>query len=64
MKGLFVGVSWMGEAVDAMAKPRAWKGDCISKPGAFPSGPFMEMMADCGFPYSIKEMQINYPFPC
>lgn len=33
-----------------------WKGVGVLGPEAFPSEPFMEKMADYGFPYGIKEM--------
>jgi len=34
----------------------AWKGVGVLGPEAFPPDPFMEKMADYGFPYGIKEM--------
>jgi len=33
-----------------------WKGVGVMGPEAFPSEPFMEKMAEYGFPYGIKEM--------
>lgn len=33
-----------------------WKGEGVLGPEAFPPDPFMEKMADYGFPYGIKEM--------
>jgi saccharopine dehydrogenase (NAD+, L-lysine forming) len=35
-----------------------WKGVGVLGPEAFPSEPFMEKMADYGFPYGIKEMAV------
>jgi saccharopine dehydrogenase (NAD+, L-lysine-forming) len=34
----------------------SWKGVGVLGPEAFPPEPFMEKMADYGFPYGIKEM--------
>jgi saccharopine dehydrogenase-like NADP-dependent oxidoreductase len=39
-----------------LVKHGQWKGVGVLGPEAFPSEPFMEKMADYGFPYGIKEM--------
>jgi saccharopine dehydrogenase-like NADP-dependent oxidoreductase len=35
----------------------AWQGKGVLGPEAFPAKPFMDKMADYGFPYGIKEME-------
>lgn len=39
-----------------LLKHGIWKGEGVLGPEAFPPDPFMEKMADYGFPYGIKEM--------
>jgi saccharopine dehydrogenase (NAD+, L-lysine forming) len=39
-----------------LLKSGEWKGTGVLGPEAFPPDPFMEKMADYGFPYGIKEM--------
>ncbi|MEY2819092.1 MAG: hypothetical protein RL275_2555 [Chloroflexota bacterium] len=39
-----------------LIKQGVWKGNGVLGPEAFPPDPFMEKMADYGFPYGIKEM--------
>lgn len=39
-----------------LLKHRVWKGVGVLGPEAFPPDPFMEKMADYGFPYGMKEM--------
>jgi saccharopine dehydrogenase-like NADP-dependent oxidoreductase len=39
-----------------LVKHGQWKGVGVLGPEAFPSEPFMEKMADYGFPYGIKDM--------
>lgn len=39
-----------------LVKHGAWQGTGVLGPEAFPPEPFMEKMADYGFPYGVKEM--------
>jgi saccharopine dehydrogenase (NAD+, L-lysine forming) len=40
-----------------LVKHGAWQGTGVLGPEAFPPEPFLEKMADYGFPYGIKEME-------
>jgi len=42
-----------------LLKHGVWKGTGVLGPEAFPPEPFMEKMADYGFPYGMKEMTAN-----